>query len=428
MIEQTVDNALTGNEAAAAALEMMRATREKLRAEALAREEEQFIADERRRAALEAGDKPKADEDYRPGDIAIDEDEESPALLGKDIVKGSESCVNAFRLATLGFPEPKPIVQQLIVPGVTLLVGASKIGKSWLTLDMCLSIATGAPFLGRKTQRCRVWYMALEDSPSRMKSRLMRITDGAVSYDAFNLTFIFDSPTVDMGFTKRLTRSFDKNIAEGKREANPEVIVIDTLQVIRGMAGAASNAYAADYSFIRSMKAVAEKYGVAIVLVHHTNKLRQTDDPYEKVSGSTGLMGAADTTLLLERARGSDEATLSGVSRDVYFEDIPLRFDKGLWRVSEPRAALNAYDAIDSPLSLTLCELFTSADCKDTFVSYADCINLIRENGGMPPATGRELARQIESLMQKHPTELGFRVQTGMRATSGVRGINIVPV
>ena len=167
---------------------------------------------------------------------------------------------------------------------------------------------------------------------------------------------------------------------------------------------------------------------MAIVLVHHTNKLRQTDDPYEKVSGSTGLMGAADTTLLLERARGSDEATLSGVSRDVYFEDIPLRFDKGLWRVSEPRTAFNAYDAIDSPLSLTLCELFTSADCKDTFVSYADCINLIRENGGMPPATGRELARQIESLMQKHPTELGFRVQTGMRATSGVRGINIVPV
>ena len=48
MIEQTVDNALTGNEAAAAALEMMRATREKLRAEALAREEEQFIADEAR--------------------------------------------------------------------------------------------------------------------------------------------------------------------------------------------------------------------------------------------------------------------------------------------------------------------------------------------------------------------------------------------
>ena len=149
MIEQTVDNALTGNEAAAAALEMMRATREKLRAEALAREEEQFIADERRRAALEAGDKPKADENYRPGAIAIDEEEESPALLGKEIVKGSESCVNAFRLATLGFPEPKPIVQQLIVPGVTLLVGASKIGKSWLTLDMCLSIATGA-LLGQK--------------------------------------------------------------------------------------------------------------------------------------------------------------------------------------------------------------------------------------------------------------------------------------
>ena len=93
MIEQTVDTVLLGFEAAAAALEMMRATRERLRAEALAREEEQFIADERRRAAEAAGDKPKADEDYRPGAIAIDEDEESPALLGKEIVTSVTSTV-----------------------------------------------------------------------------------------------------------------------------------------------------------------------------------------------------------------------------------------------------------------------------------------------------------------------------------------------
>lgn len=95
------------------------------------------------------------------------------------------------------------------------------------------------------------------------------------------------------------------------------MIVIDTLQKVRGAAvPARTNAYAADYDAMARLKAFADKNHVAVVLVHHLNKLRNVDDPYDKISGSTGLMGAADTTVLIARERGSDDATVSFTGRD----------------------------------------------------------------------------------------------------------------
>ena len=39
------------------------------------------------------------------------------------------------------------IVENLLYPGLYILAGAPKIGKSWLALDLCLSVAEGEPFL-----------------------------------------------------------------------------------------------------------------------------------------------------------------------------------------------------------------------------------------------------------------------------------------
>ena len=48
----------------------------------------------------------------------------------------------------------KPIefaVDCLIAQGLYILAGAPKIGKSWLSLDVCLSVAKGQPVLGQST-------------------------------------------------------------------------------------------------------------------------------------------------------------------------------------------------------------------------------------------------------------------------------------
>ena len=69
------------------------------------------------------------------------------------------------------------IVERLIYPGLYILAGAPKIGKSWLALDLCLSVAEGEPFLKHETHRGQVLYLALEDSLLRLQNRLYEFTD-----------------------------------------------------------------------------------------------------------------------------------------------------------------------------------------------------------------------------------------------------------
>ena len=63
------------------------------------------------------------------------------------------------------------IVAEMIPEGLTLLCGPSKIGKSWLVLQLCICVALGVRFMGFNTQPCDVLYLALEDTFARVKER-----------------------------------------------------------------------------------------------------------------------------------------------------------------------------------------------------------------------------------------------------------------
>ena len=120
---------------------------------------------------------------------------------------------------------------------------------------------------------------------------------------------------------------------------NPSLIVIDTLQKIRGVASARVNAYVNDYKELAKLKAFADENHVAVVCIHHLNKVTNTDDSFNKVSGSTGVTGTADTTIIIERERGSDDAILSFYGRDVHGDDIKLRMQDGRWQAVSAEAA-----------------------------------------------------------------------------------------
>ncbi|MCM1270617.1 MAG: AAA family ATPase [Ruminococcus flavefaciens] len=65
------------------------------------------------------------------------------------------------------------VVEDLIAQGLYILAGAPKIGKSWLSLDICLSIAKGEKVLGKETSKATVLYLCLEDSFKRIQKRCM---------------------------------------------------------------------------------------------------------------------------------------------------------------------------------------------------------------------------------------------------------------
>jgi hypothetical protein len=113
---------------------------------------------------------------------------------------------------------------------------------------------------------------------------------------------------------------------------NTKLVVIDTLQKVRKPNSADSNMYAADYEDISVLKRIADQRSIAIVLVHHLRKLKDSSDPFNELSGSTGLMGALDTCLLMKRTNRAEEtAKLLVTGRDIEDQDLVLRFHDCVW-------------------------------------------------------------------------------------------------
>src|SRR5205823_3388465 len=111
--------------------------------------------------------------------------------------------------------------------------------------------------------------------------------------------------------------------------SQPVLVVIDTLERFRQLAKAGSSAYTTDYLAISGLHKLAHERGIAIVVIHHVRKM-EADDPFDMVSGTNGLTGAADTILVLRRQAGN--VTLHARGRDIEEKETACRFDKNTCR------------------------------------------------------------------------------------------------
>ena len=69
---------------------------------------------------------------------------------------------------------------ELLPAGLSLLAGASKAGKSWLCLWLCLQLAKGGKLWGREVRPRPVLYLCLEDTYARIQKRLFQLTEDPV--------------------------------------------------------------------------------------------------------------------------------------------------------------------------------------------------------------------------------------------------------
>ena len=231
--------------------------------------------------------------------------------------------VSANTLIATPFEPLKMLVQNLIGEGITIIGGGSKCGKSWLMLKLCLAVADGAPFFDMETEQADVLYLCLEDSFRRLQERLFKLTDNDAPE---NLHMAVSAGVIGNELDDQIRDFKDKH-------PNLRLIVVDTLQMVREQ-DPYLNAYADDYKCLTSLKTLAESTGLSIVLVHHLRKLGSSD-PFEMLTGSTGLQGASDTMMVLKRERGSDTGVLYITGRDMEQQKLTMRFDKGSWSLLE---------------------------------------------------------------------------------------------
>ena len=218
------------------------------------------------------------------------------------------------------------VVDTLLSQGLHILADSPKVGKSWLALWLCLCAAQGKPLWTFVTRPCEMLYLCLEDSFQRIQSRLFEITEDAPA----SVHFTTNSGTLGKGLEEQLC-SF---LAE---HPDTVLIIIDTLQMIRGTGY--DNTYANDYRDLSVLKHIADTHGIAILLIHHLRK-EFADDVFSRISGTTAISGAVDSSFtLVEDKRGSGTATLSCIGRDIEYRELTLeRNAENVWElVSDSR-------------------------------------------------------------------------------------------
>jgi len=185
-----------------------------------------------------------------------------------------------------------PLIDGMLYPGVQLFAGPPKLGKSFFVAQLAYHVSTGTPLWGYPVRRGTVLYLALEDDYGRLQKRLYQMF-GVESTD--NLYFSVSAGQIGNGLDEQL-----ENFV--REHPDTVLIIIDTLQ-----------------------KNFADSKGICLILVHHTRK-QQADDPYDMISGTNGLMGAADGAFLLKKEkRTANAATLDVSGRDIQDQRFYLK-------------------------------------------------------------------------------------------------------
>ena len=217
--------------------------------------------------------------------------------------------------------EPLGFTIDAILPhGLFILAGSSKIGKSWLALDIACAVANGGTLWQYPAAQGEVLYLALEDNHKRLQARLNKVSPICDIDATTDIHFVTKTKKLGDGLTEQLAEFLG---------AHPQtkLIVIDTLQYVRNN-GKFTGSYSGDYHDMDMLREIISGRELTMLLITHNHKSDDAD-PLNRVVGSTGLTGAVDGIFVLEKnKRNGNAARLTIANRDTESHQFNIRFDR----------------------------------------------------------------------------------------------------
>jgi putative DNA primase/helicase len=241
--------------------------------------------------------------------------------------------INGDELVETEYKKLQWAVEGIIPEGLTILAGAPKLGKSWLMLGLAYAVSKGILAWGfGKTRQGNAYYLALEDSRRRIKDRLLHM-EGYINEVPKALKISTKFPRIGEGFIEELDKIKEQ-------DPHMRVVIIDTLQKIRPVSNGKRMIYQAEYEDYEKLQHWSIENGIPVICVHHTRKgdARKSENPFDEISGSTGIQGVADTLIVCQRPKGTDEGTMFVTGREVSEESYPMTFSKETmtWTIDKP--------------------------------------------------------------------------------------------
>ena len=240
--------------------------------------------------------------------------------------------VSMANLYDMTFPPRVPVIEGLLLCGTYIFAGSPKIGKSFFMAQVGYHVAKGIPLWNYPVRKGSVLYLALEDDYARLQGRL-NMMFGIETVDG--LHFATQSRTIEDGLNQQLEQFL-------MGHPDTRLIIVDTLQKVRDSWNDNYN-YSADYQNITAIKEFSDSHSVAVLVVHHTRKM-EASDSFDMISGTNGLLGAADGAFILKKKKRTDnEATMQVVGRDQEDQELTLEFtrDRCIWELKKVEKELH---------------------------------------------------------------------------------------
>jgi hypothetical protein len=178
--------------------------------------------------------------------------------------------------------------------GLTIIYGDPASFKTFITIDMMLHVAYGAPWHSVPVKQGGILYIAGEG----VRGVVKRIDAWRHHYGVLEDDAPFKMIPVSVNFmdpdsVDKLLRTIDHEI--GAMGVPIRAVVIDT--VARAMLGADENTSQAMGQFVAACDAVRHKHKTAAIGIHHNGKDRDRG-----MRGSNSLLGAVDTNIEIKRS------------------------------------------------------------------------------------------------------------------------------
>lgn len=299
--------------------------------------EQSFFGTPEARAALEdwRAQRDKSERTQRPPPRRLERDapagcddyDRLPDSAYDDVQQGEPEAAPLFPFVAVGdldYGPPEFLIHDLIeTDTLGLLFGDPGCGKSFLAVDLAMSVASGAAFHGRAVRRGAVFYIAGEGHKGLARR-----------FHAWNAHHFGDERFVPVFKSGRAAQFLDRSSAQAVAQSvralaethgAPALIIVDTLA--RNFGPGDENSTAEMNGFVAAMDDLRSQWPDCVLLiVHHSGHGEK-----QRARGAMALKGALDFEFRLER----DDKALTLVNTkmkdapepdDMFFalHDVPL--------------------------------------------------------------------------------------------------------
>ncbi len=213
--------------------------------------------------------------------------------------------------------ELRPVVENLLVDGLTLFAGRQKSGKSWLALQLAIAISGGRDLEGVSIcDRGPVLFGALEEPKARTGARLRKLAESGEWL--MNCAFFYELLPLMGGGADQLRSLID--------ETEARLVILDTLTAVVKASGKSSgDVFRSQYAEVDVLRKIAEEKRIAMLVLHHTRK--GGGESLEAIAGTGGISAAIDTAWILRRS-AEGESSMEVVGREIEDRTFALRFER----------------------------------------------------------------------------------------------------